>query len=69
MDDPAGGYVSVPVDADDPAQAALIEAEIDALEPAGWSPLGEALFQVSTYFMSRDPGATALEWAFRTSRT
>jgi hypothetical protein len=58
--DPAGGYVSVPVDAYGPAQAALLEAEIDALRPGDWGPLGEALFQVSTYFMSRDPGATAL---------
>ncbi|MCG8589517.1 MAG: hypothetical protein MJE66_09520 [Proteobacteria bacterium] len=48
-----GGYIRVPVQDESPAHLATLEAELDALVPLGASPMGEALFQIYTYFMSR----------------
>ncbi len=52
--DPTGGYLAVPVDDYTATHAAAIDAFIDDLSPEAWTPLGETLFQVYTYFMSRD---------------
>lgn len=61
--DPNGGYVRVPVnDYDVPAYSlngstrthgGHLDAAIDSLEGVTWTPLGESLFQLYTYFMSR----------------
>ena len=58
--DPAGGYLSLPVDDDTSAHAAAFDLAVDDLEPLGWGPLGETLFHVHTYFMSRDASALPL---------
>jgi len=51
--DPAGGYLAVPVDENSAVQAAMLDAGIADLAPTGWGPLGESLFHVYTYAMSR----------------
>jgi len=51
--DPNGGYVRVPVDFWSSAQDAALDAGIDAVDADAWTPLGETLFKVYTYFMSR----------------
>jgi len=51
--DPEGGFVVVPVDDWSPEQDEALEDDIDDLRPEAWTPLGETLFQLYTYFMSR----------------
>jgi type IV pilus assembly protein PilY1 len=61
--DPNGGFVRVPInDYDTPAYAlngstrshgGHLDFGIDSLEGVSWTPLGESLFQLYTYFMSR----------------
>jgi len=51
--DPEGGFVVVPVDDWSQAQDQALEDTIDDLRPEAWTPLGETLFQLYTYFMSR----------------
>jgi hypothetical protein len=52
--DPNGAYVSVEIANPSPAHASDTEAHVGnaAIEP--WEPLAEGLFQIYTYFMSRD---------------
>jgi type IV pilus assembly protein PilY1 len=52
-----GGFVSVPIDAYSANRTAL-NAGITSLDPSGNTPLGETLFQLYTYFMSRSATAT-----------
>jgi len=63
--DPNGGFVLVPINDFDAPPYSLngstakshiqhFSDAIDALEGDSWTPLGETLFQVYTYFMSRD---------------
>ncbi|MDJ0865357.1 MAG: PilC/PilY family type IV pilus protein [Myxococcota bacterium] len=62
--DPNGGFVRVPIKDFDTTTYTLngstrthlghLAAAIDALEGETWTPLAESLFQVYTYFMSRD---------------
>ncbi len=69
--DPQGGYIVVPADdyldaSGNPnvyslngvsqSHGAHLDDAIDDLEGETWTPLGETLFQVYTYFMSRDSG-------------
>lgn len=68
--DPNGGYVRVPVNDYDAPTYTLpltsgtltgthqqhLDAAINALEGESWTPLGETLFTLYTYFMSRTPG-------------
>ncbi len=89
--DPNGGYVRVPVnDYNTPsytlplASGSLtgthqqqLDAAINVLEGETWTPLGETLFQLYTYFMSRTAtnrphgvnGATFPGYAYRTAPT
>jgi len=70
-DDPNGGYVRVPVNDYDAPTYTLpitsssnltgthqqhIDAAINSLEGESWTPLGETLFSIYTYFMSRTAG-------------
>lgn len=86
--DPNGGYVRVPVN-DYAAPAYSLNGAtrthgnhlnfaIDALEGESWTPLGESLFQLYTYFMSRTAadrplgvnGATTFPgYVYRTNNT
>jgi hypothetical protein len=50
-----GGYVSVDI-ADYTGNKSLLESELAAVDPSGSTPLGEALFKLYTYFMSRTSG-------------
>jgi type IV pilus assembly protein PilY1 len=52
-DDPNGGYVAVQIDDPSPAHASDLEAHIKNLQSVSETPLGETLFQIYTYFMSR----------------
>jgi len=52
--DPEGGFVRVPIDDWSSSHDADLEDAIDDLAPEAWTPLGETLFQMYTYFMSRD---------------
>jgi hypothetical protein len=52
--DPAGGYLAAPVEDESLAHAEALAFVLDDLEPQGWGPLGEALFHIYTYLMSRD---------------
>jgi type IV pilus assembly protein PilY1 len=52
-DDPNGGFVAVKVDDASPAHASDLEAHIKNVISITQTPLGEALFQIYTYFMSR----------------
>lgn len=62
--DPNGAYVRVPINDYDAPNYSLngigdshgghLDRAIDALEGETWTPLGESLFQLYTYFMSRD---------------
>lgn len=54
--DPNGGYVVVPADDYTPAQDLALNTAIQNLDPDTWTPLGETLFQIYTYFMDRDDG-------------
>lgn len=61
--DPNGGFVRVPINDYDAPNYSLngatrshgrhLDAGIDSLEGITWTPLGETLFQIYTYFMSR----------------
>jgi len=62
--DPNGGFLEVGIDDNTPDHASDLEAAISNEKADTATPLGEALFQVYTYFMSRDasqlpPGRTA----------
>ncbi len=52
--DPEGGFVVVPIDDMDGAQLSALGTAITRVTPETWTPLGETLFQVYTYFMRRD---------------
>jgi type IV pilus assembly protein PilY1 len=52
--DPNGGYVLEPVDTYNSAQAADYTSALQSLDAETWTPLGEAMFQFYTYFMSRN---------------
>lgn len=54
--DPNGGYLQVGIDDQTPAHASDLEASIANAKADTWTPLGEALFQVYTYFMGRNAG-------------
>jgi type IV pilus assembly protein PilY1 len=63
-EDPNGGYVEVGIDDNTPAHASDLEASVLNTKADTWSPLSETLFQIYTYFMSRNtsdlpPGATS----------
>ena len=51
--DPNGGFVMEPIDLIDGTQVGDLVNAINALEGETWTPLGETLFQLYTYFMSR----------------
>jgi len=65
--DANGGFVRVPINDYDVAPYSLngststhgnhLDAGIDSLEGLSWTPLGESLFQLYTYFMSRTTSA------------
>lgn len=52
--DPEGGFVVVPIDDSSSAQLSAIDVAVNHLTPETWTPLGETLFQIYTYFMRRD---------------
>jgi type IV pilus assembly protein PilY1 len=52
--DPNGGYAEVAIDDQTPAHASDLEASIANSKADTWTPLSETLFQLYTYFMSRD---------------
>ncbi len=52
--DANGGYVAVPLDRANPSHAAELESHLKNVLMGTSAPLSEALFQVYTYFMSRD---------------
>jgi type IV pilus assembly protein PilY1 len=54
--DPNGGYLQVGIDDHTPAHASDLEAAINNAKADTWTPLGESLFQVYTYFMGRSSG-------------
>jgi type IV pilus assembly protein PilY1 len=49
-----GGYVTVPVNDYDSTQATALANGITAIDADAWTPLGETLYQLYTYFMSRN---------------
>jgi type IV pilus assembly protein PilY1 len=51
--DPNGGYVRVPVQEYTSTQASDFVSAVQSIDANTWTPLGEALFQAYTYFMSR----------------
>ncbi len=53
--DPNGGYVEVAINDNTPQHANDLEASVMNTKADSWTPLAETLFQVYTYFMSRDP--------------
>jgi type IV pilus assembly protein PilY1 len=53
-EDPNGGFLSVAINDATPAHAADLEASIGNTNGDAAGPLGEALFQIYTYFMSRN---------------
>jgi type IV pilus assembly protein PilY1 len=57
--DPNGGYLEVAIDDQTPAHASDLEASIANSKADTWTPLGESLFQVYTYFMGRGAGEQA----------
>ncbi len=52
--DPNGGYIEVGIDDYDTAHATKLETAITNELPDTWTPLAESLFQLYTYFMSRN---------------
>lgn len=52
--DPRGGYVRVGIDDYSTAHATALANAVDELEGESWTPLGESLYQVYSYFLSRD---------------
>lgn len=86
--DPNGGYVVIPInDFEAPAYSidgspvrthlSHFSAAISALRAESWTPLGEMLFQVYTYFMSRTAsdrpvgvgGVTFPKYSYRSNRS
>ncbi|MBW2235134.1 MAG: hypothetical protein JRG85_06990 [Deltaproteobacteria bacterium] len=61
--DPEGGFVVVPIDDYSSSQDVALQNAITTLAAETYTPLGETLFQIYTYFMRRDsqrpPGATS----------
>ncbi len=62
--DPNGGFVTVGADDHTATHALALESAIAGTTADTWTPLGESLFQVYTYFMGRStgqqtPGATS----------
>ncbi len=53
LSDPNGGFVLEPVDLPSSNQQADLVSAINSIDADTWTPLGESLFQVYTYFMSR----------------
>ena len=51
--DPEGGHVTVPIANYSAAQDTALQGQINNLSPDTWTPLGETLYQIYTYFMSR----------------
>ncbi len=51
--DPNGGYVMEPIDLISGAQLGDLVTAINSVEADTWTPLGETLFQLYTYFMPR----------------
>src|SRR6185436_5844929 len=52
--DPNGAYVSVAIENPSPAHASDTEAHVGNASIEPWEPLAEGMFQLYTYFMSRD---------------
>ncbi len=52
--DPTGGFMVVPIDDYTSSQDAALDAAITSIDPETWTPLSESMFQIYTYFMSRD---------------
>jgi len=51
---PDGGYVRTPVDDYTASHAAALADAVDELEGEAWTPLGESVFQIYSYFLSRN---------------
>ena len=58
--DPRGGYVRVPIDDYTASHALALSNAIDELEGETWTPLGESLYQIYSYFLERDATTTPL---------
>ncbi|MBW2447707.1 MAG: hypothetical protein JRG83_17495, partial [Deltaproteobacteria bacterium] len=56
--DPRGGYVRVGIDDYTSSHATALANAISELEGETWTPLAESLYQIYSYFMERDSGAT-----------
>ena len=54
--DPNGGYMSVGIDDLSAGQQEDIDDAVALAEAETWTPLGETLFQIYTYFMGRSSG-------------
>lgn len=52
--DPHGGYLRVGADDPSTTQFTALENAVSATDADTWTPLGESLFQIYTYFMTRD---------------
>lgn len=52
--DPHGGYLRVGANDPTPAQFTSLETAVTNADADTWTPLGETLFQLYTYFMTRD---------------
>lgn len=52
--DPNGGYIEVGINDNTPGHASDLEASVNNTLADSWTPLAETLFQVYTYFMSRN---------------
>ena len=52
--DPNGGYILEPVDTYSSSQASDFTSTLNPMDVETWTPLGEAMFQFYTYFMSRN---------------
>ena len=52
--DPEGGYLRVGADDASPGQFSALENAVSLASAETWTPLGETLFQVYTYFHTRD---------------
>lgn len=53
-EDPNGAFISVDIERASPSHAANLEAHMKNIDPGSEAPLAEALFQIYTYFMSRN---------------
>lgn len=59
-EDPNGGFVLEPVEEYNSGQAADLVSSLQSIRSDSNSPMGEAMFQAYTYFMSRDPAEMPL---------